>query len=560
MVVSSFCELRKRMIESLRNGLWLTRERMRLVSAILLVFYALSTGFLFATSDGRLDRFDRPLGTDFSGVWTAGVSVLEGHPESPFDPQSHAAKQRSLFGDPDAFFPWSYPPFFLALAAALALLPYALALIAWQGATLALYLGLVRRILPGRDALLLAAAFPAVFINIGHGQNGFLSAALLGGGLVLLDRRPWVAGVLIGLLAYKPQFGLLIPIALIAGFYWRTIVAAALTVVAMSLATFEAFGWSTWQAFFDCLDFSRRVNIEGGATGWEKIQTVFAAVRMWGGSVELAYAVQTVSAASCAAALLVIWGGRADWRLRGAALMVAALLATPYALDYDMMLLGPAIAMVASYGMQRGFLPWEKSILAITWIVPILARNIAGVTLVPVGLLSMLAFAALILWRACLDMGLVGWCVKFAEKHAALVAQMRAFLVVGVIGFVVDAGLTMLLSSAGGLSPYAARIPAVLCAATTTWLLNRRHTFRSQDVQRAREFVRYLSVSVVGTTLNYTVYSLVLMGIARMGLTFVTQNMAIVAAVTCGSLVSMSLTFTGFRLFAFQRERARHAA
>ena len=56
-----------------------------------------------------------------------------------------------------------------------------------------------------------------MFVNVGHGQNGFLTAALLGGALHWLDRRPWLAGVLIGCLAYKPQFGVLIPVALLAG-------------------------------------------------------------------------------------------------------------------------------------------------------------------------------------------------------------------------------------------------------------------------------------------------------------------------------------------------------
>src|SRR4029077_20364009 len=74
--------------------------------------------------------------------------------------------------------------------------------------------------------LLLALAFPAVLINVGHGHNGFLTAALLGGGLVVLDRRPLPAGILFGLMAYKPQFGLMIPIALAAGGYWRSFAAA----------------------------------------------------------------------------------------------------------------------------------------------------------------------------------------------------------------------------------------------------------------------------------------------------------------------------------------------
>ena len=98
----------------------------------------------------------------------------------------------------------------------------------WLVASFAAYLATVRaHPAATRKRCWIAAAFPAVFINIGHGQNGFLTAALLGGALHWLDRKPWLAGILIGLLAYKPQFGVLIPIALLAGQRWTTIGAAA---------------------------------------------------------------------------------------------------------------------------------------------------------------------------------------------------------------------------------------------------------------------------------------------------------------------------------------------
>ena len=74
--------------------------------------------------------------------------------------------------------------------------------------------------------LLLALAFPAVFVNIGHGHNGFLTAALIGAGLLMLDRRPILAGILFGLMAYKPQFGVLIPLVLAATGRWRAFLAA----------------------------------------------------------------------------------------------------------------------------------------------------------------------------------------------------------------------------------------------------------------------------------------------------------------------------------------------
>src|SRR5207237_2691224 len=105
---------------------------------------------------------------------------------------------------------------------------------------------------PGHDAawLLLALAYPAVFVNLGHGHNGFLTAALIGFALVNLDTRPILAGILFGLLAYKPQFGLMIPLVLFATGRWRAVVAAGATVGLLALAATLAFGFDTWHAFF----------------------------------------------------------------------------------------------------------------------------------------------------------------------------------------------------------------------------------------------------------------------------------------------------------------------
>src|SRR6516225_5841230 len=98
------------------------------------------------------------------------------------------------------------------------------------------------------ETLLIAAAFPAVFVNVGHGQNGFVTAALLGGALHWLDRKPWIAGILIGLLAYKPQFGVLIPLALLAGQRWSCIGAATATVAGLIAISLLTLGEGVWHA------------------------------------------------------------------------------------------------------------------------------------------------------------------------------------------------------------------------------------------------------------------------------------------------------------------------
>jgi alpha-1,2-mannosyltransferase len=235
------------------------------------------------------------------------------------------------------------------------------------------------------DWLLIALAFPAVLINVGHGQNGFLTTALLGSALLTLDRRPLLAGILLGLLVYKPQYGLMIPIVLAVSGRWTCFAAAAATVVALTLATTLTFGAPVWHAFLASTEFTRTVVLEQGNTGWHKIQSVFAWARMWGAPIPLAYALQGATIVALGAALAWLWRSTASSPLKAAALCLATILATPYSFDYDMMVLAPAIAWLAVDGLLRGFSPWEKTVLAALWLVPLVARSVAQISLIPLG-------------------------------------------------------------------------------------------------------------------------------------------------------------------------------
>jgi alpha-1,2-mannosyltransferase len=406
-------------LESLRNGTWVTRERTRFVALAVLAAFAIAFGYLVTTAEGVVDWQGRPIGTDFSNVYAAGTLVLEGRPEAPFDPALQHEREQAIFGPATPFYGWHYPPFFLFIAGVLALMPYALALAVWQAGTFALYLLSIRSIVAGagpaaapivRDPfwILLAAAFPAVFVNLGHGHNGFLTATLLGTALLLLDRRPIVSGALFGLIAYKPQFGLMIPLVLAATGRWRTIAAAAATVAALVLAATAAFGLQVWDAFLASTRLTRILVLEAGDTGWHKIQSIFSWVRMWGGTVGTAYLIQGASVVALGASLVWLWRSAVSYPLKAAALTIGAILATPYSLDYDLMVLAPALAFLAADGFARGFLPWEKTSLAILWIVPLVARSVAQWTLLPLGLIAMLAVFALVLRRAVIDIAATG--------------------------------------------------------------------------------------------------------------------------------------------------------
>ena len=393
-------------VRAITDGSWLTADRIRAYALIMACLSLAVLGFNWGTGTGPMtDRFGRPLGTDFFGIWTAGRMLLEGDVLGMFDPGRHFAYQRAFMHDPAMqVLGWHYPPFFLAVAALLATMPYVTSLFVWQSVTFAMFATVIRRILPGDPLVWVATfGFPAVYITLGHGHNSFLTAALLGSGLLLLDRRPAVAGVLIGLLAYKPQFGLLLPLVMILGGHWRATVAAGATVAAMVVASTVILGFDVWTAFAAGAEFTRGTILEQGATGWHKIQTVFSAVRSFGGSIALAYAAQGMATAAVLAALAAITLANADKRLIAAATCIATVLATPYALDYDMTILGVALAFSVAHGAEHGFAPGEKSLLALVWFMPMIARTGMLATGVPIGVLVMTLYFCTVIARALRD-------------------------------------------------------------------------------------------------------------------------------------------------------------
>jgi hypothetical protein len=391
----------------LRDGTWVTRERAAIVAGSVLGLSALA-GFALSMGWIATDAGHQQPGTDFVSFYAAGKAVLEGAPAAPYDPTLHHQHEQAIFGDATPFYSWQYPPFFLLLATPLALLPYTLALLVWQGGALALYLAAIAatvretRAEEKVDGLwwLLAAGFPAVLINLGHGQNGTLTAGLLGLGLLWLRQRPYLAGVLLGLLSYKPQLALMVPIALAAGNHWRALASSATTVVVLVVLVVLVFGSDVVAAFLDSLAFTRSELMDAGGPGWAKLQTAFAWIRLWGGPAALAYWIQGVVTISCAAAVAWLWHRRAVFAWQAAALCVATVLAAPFALDYDMTVLAIAIVWLAVDGIQRGFTPWLKTALALLWLTPLVARPAALLAHLPLGFFATLAMFAFVIWNA----------------------------------------------------------------------------------------------------------------------------------------------------------------
>jgi len=298
--------------------------------------------------------------SDFVNVWAAGRLALAGHAAAAYDWPTHKLMEEAAVGHAfDGYFGWHYPPTFLFVAAALSLLPYAAAYALWAFATFPAYLVATRAIIGDRVGYLLAAAFPAVLPNFIVGQNGFLTAGLVGGALILLEGNPIAAGILLGLLTYKPHLGLLFPIALAAGGYWRAFFTAAIVAVLMAGAAWLAFGGEAWFAFLGNIGHTSQAFLSQGWADWSKLQTAFGLTRTLGGSETLAWIVQAAVSLAAAISVAIIWRGKAAYDLKAAALGVGALVATPYLYIYDLVVLAAPIAFMLRLGNARGYLPKE---------------------------------------------------------------------------------------------------------------------------------------------------------------------------------------------------------
>jgi alpha-1,2-mannosyltransferase len=359
-----------------------------------------------------VDPAGLPIYTDFGCGWTAGLQALNGSAAALYDPAQFIKIQAALFRPSDFFYPnWPYPPTFLLILAPLALLPYRYAFLLWDVATLAAAVAAVYLIVRRKPAIAVALASPFTIWNFLAAQNGFLTAALLGGGLALLPRRPALAGTLIGVLTYKPQFGLLLPIALIAAGEWRAIAAALATLACLFIISAFAFGIGAWIAFPQQLLAQSGLNFAAGEDGdWGYLQSLYGLVRLLHGGALLGALAQGVASAGLVLLVWRLWRSPARYPLKAAALSAAALLASPYAFAYDMAALMIPAAFLAADQLRHGVLPGEKAFWIAVFGLPLalllaLGDSVGGPTFggAPAGLFAALALFLAALRRAWAD-------------------------------------------------------------------------------------------------------------------------------------------------------------
>ena len=243
---------------------------------------------------------------------------------------------------------------------------------------------------------LFLAVAPAVTVNIFLGQNGFLTAALLIGGLANLDRRPIVAGILFGILTIKPQFGLLLPVMLVLTGRWRVIAAAAATTVVLVATTALWFGADIWIEYVQkIVPQQHLVLITAGNDGWPIVSSAFVNARLIGLSDDWAWAVQAVS--SCCALAAVVWTfwRRRDPVLSQALFVSATFLFSPWMLNYDMVVFGWVVALLRAREDETYV---DHALSLLVWALPVLMFPF-GFKHLPIAFLVLPLFAGRLVWR-----------------------------------------------------------------------------------------------------------------------------------------------------------------
>jgi hypothetical protein len=340
-------------------------------------------------------------GNDFIALWTALDLAVGGKAGAIYDAGAIQAAQQQLTGlETTADRRFLSPPTFLLMVLPLGLLPYLTALSLWQIVPLVAFLLVMARM--GLPPLLywLLPLSAAVVQTIVTGQNGLLTALLLAGGLLSIERHPRVAGVLLALVTFKPQLALLIAPALLIGGYWRALGAMVAALTVLILVSVAVFGLGPWLAFFHNLSYAQD-QLALGHLPWRRMPTVFVAARMSGLDAAAAQLVQGAVALCVVAGVAWAWWRGVPFGLKAALLVAAIPLTTPWAHDYDLVILLLPIGWLILEEQRARLRFAEITILVLVWMLPSWwALALVRETGVQFGPVILLAFYGMILNRA----------------------------------------------------------------------------------------------------------------------------------------------------------------
>jgi alpha-1,2-mannosyltransferase len=338
-----------------------TERLLRLAHAVMLALGIYLIGRDYLVGFGTAGQ---PMGRDFSCFWSAGRMVLDGGVLDVFNPHSLSIFQENYPGGPQGkLSPWFYPPLLLLyIACAFALLPYKLAYVVYLVLSTGIYYGVARRLFPLVKPMYIFG-FPAFWYNLLSGQNGLLTAVLLVGGLVYLVRSQITAGILLGLLSFKPQLCLALPVFLLLERRWQAILTGTMTLAALVAMSTVFWGTGVWWAFLDGLKEAQTYNQSGDMMTPDAFAHLYGSLKVIGLSHSVAMALNYTFAAVAGGAAIRIWLLPYDQTVKFAAVILMTLLLPPHLLYYDFVATGAVIIWLWRYELLR-------PALVLLWIAP----------------------------------------------------------------------------------------------------------------------------------------------------------------------------------------------
>ena len=343
-------------------------RRLQAYGYAIAAFYAATLLRLYSEGVWLLDRAGTPIYTEFTCQWIAGLLAVHGQTVSVYHPIEFLDIQRTLVGPQASYGIWPYPPTYFLIFMPFSFLPYAAAFLTWNLVTLVACAAVVYFIVRRPAATLLVLASPFTAWNFVAGHNAFLTASLLGAALLFLERKPVLAGFLIGCLTYKPHLGILVPVALTAFRQWRAFASAAITAILLASASVATLGTDVWEALPRQFIWFASETLAADASAnpaqyWGKLQTVYGLVRYLNGSGTFAWLTQGATTFATALLVWLVWKSRVRYQLKAATLFTAALIATPYAFATDMAAIAIPVAFLVSDQTRWGVLKGEQTIM-----------------------------------------------------------------------------------------------------------------------------------------------------------------------------------------------------
>ena len=340
---------------------YFTRRNLRMYGLAWVASNAVTLAWFFLRGSWPFVSKTRPSDCiDFGWMWITGRFAAS-DPARLYDFAAFTTAQSDLFGVGNCVLPepFIYPPTLLFFTYPFGLLPFIPAFVLWNAVLLLFFLAAIYVIVRRANAIIGALTLRPLQVDLYVGHNGLLTTGLMGTSLLLLERKPWLAGLFLALLTYKPQFGLLFPVALLASRNWRALASASVFSLALAGAAALAFGSHSWPSFVFSL-FNRSSGLSPDPGVHLRLISIYGILESAGAGARVALAAHAAVALVLAMAVWLVWSKSISYPIRAAMLCIASLLATPYAFNYDFCTLAVAFAFLMEDGLVRGFLTGER--------------------------------------------------------------------------------------------------------------------------------------------------------------------------------------------------------